>query len=204
MATNNAKAALRKPATRPRAKTADKPASKAAAKPVSKAATAGKTGAGKKPAQGAARATVQDTSRRGPGKLKLSMMTGDYEIVRALKDGTVQPEGIELVIGSYPGTADIHHRVADGKGCDINEYSGGHYVVQKAHGRADVTAIPVFLHRRFRHGFIYINKSKGIGKPSDLVGRRIGSISIGAAANYWMRGYLEDFGVPHRSVTWVI
>ena len=198
VAKNKAKAASRKPATRPAAKTAGKPVSKAAAK------TAGKTVAGKKPAQGAARAAVQDSSRRGPGKLKLSMMTGDYEIVRALKDGTVRPKGIELVIGSYPGTADIHRQVADGKGCDINEYNGGHYVVQKAYGRADVTAIPVFLHRRFRHGFIYINKSKGIAKPSDLVGRRIGSISIGAAANYWMRGHLEDFGVPHRSVTWVI
>ena len=48
---------------------------------------------------------------------------------------------------------------------DINEYNGGHYVVQKAHGRDDITAIPVFLHRRFRHGFIYINTGKGISAP---------------------------------------
>ena len=26
----------------------------------------------------------------------------------------------------------------------------------------------------------------------------------GAAANYWMRGHLEDHGAPHRSITWVI
>lgn len=143
------------------------------------------------------------TAARSPGKLKLSMMTGDYEIVRALKEGVVKPKGIELVIGGYPGTRDIHNRVATGKGCDINEFNGGHYVVQKAHGREDVTAIPVFLHRRFRHGFIYVNKAKA-SKPTDLIGKRIGSNSIGAAANYWMRGYLEDFGVPHRSVTWVI
>ena len=30
------------------------------------------------------------------------------------------------------------------------------------------------FHRRFRHGFIYINKSKGIREAKDLVGRRIG------------------------------
>jgi 4,5-dihydroxyphthalate decarboxylase len=77
-------------------------------------------------------------------------------------------------------------------------------VVQKAHGREDITAIPVFLHRRFRHGFIYINTSKGITRPSDLLGRRIACRTIGAAANYWMRGHLQDFGVPPRSVTWVI
>src|SRR3954465_12386005 len=95
-------------------------------------------------------------SRAAPGKVKLTIMTGNYEIVRALKDGTVQPKGIELVIGGYPGTRAIHGQGADGKACDINEYNGGHYVVQKAHGRDDITALPVFLHRRFRHGFIYV------------------------------------------------
>ena len=147
--------------------------------------------------------SAKTSSRRAAGKLKLSMMTGSYEIVRALKEGLVQPKGIELQIGGYPGTASIHDRVAAGKACDINEFNGGHYVVQKAHGRDDITAIPVFLHRRFRHGFIYVNKAK-VREPKDLIGKRIGSVSIGAAANYWMRGYLEEAGVPHRSVTWVI
>jgi 4,5-dihydroxyphthalate decarboxylase len=148
--------------------------------------------------------TAAKPARREAGKLRLTMMTGDYEIVRALKDGTVQPKGIELVTGFYPGTRSIHDKVAHGKACDINEYNGGHYVVQKAHGREDITAIPVFLHRRFRHGFIYINTQKGITKPSDLAGRRVGSRTIGAAANYWMRGHLEEHGAPHRSINWVI
>ncbi len=143
-------------------------------------------------------------ARRSPGKLKLSLMCGDYEIVRALKEGAVQPKGIELQAGGFPGTQAIHDRVAKGAACDINEYNGGHYVVQKAHGREDITAIPVFLHRRFRHGFIYINTSKGIARPSDLAGRRVACRTIGAAAAYWMRAYLEEHGAPHRSITWVI
>ena len=143
-------------------------------------------------------------ARRSPGKLKLSLLCGDYEIVRALKDGTVSPEGIELEAGGYPGASAIHDRVAHGKACDINEYNGGHYVVQKAHGREDITAIPVFLHRRFRHGFIYVNTSKGIVKPSDLAGRRVACRTIGAAAAYWMRAHLVEHGAPHRSITWVI
>ena len=146
---------------------------------------------------------VARSAKRAAGKLRLTMMTGSYEIVRALKEGQVSPKGIDLVTGSYPGTRGIHEAVARGRACDINEFNGGHYVVQKAHGRDDITAIPVLLHRRFRHGFIYVNKAK-VREPKDLIGARIGSVSIGAAANYWMRGYLEDAGVPHRSVTWVI
>ncbi len=163
----------------------------------------------KKPArkalrQSSSRKTAAKKPARVAGKLRLTIMTGQYDIVRAIYDGRVQPKGIELVPGAYPGTRSIHDQVAHGKACDVNEYNGGHYVVQKAHGRADITAIPVFLHRRFRHGFIYINANKGITKPSDLVGRRVACRSIGAAAAYWMRGYLEEHGAPHRSITWVI
>ena len=61
----------------------------------------------------------------------------------------------------------------------------------------------MFPHRRFRHGFIYINTGKGIQKPTDLIGRRIGVQQYQASANLWMRGILEhEYGVPHRSVEW--
>ena len=168
---------------------------KAKAKAKSKAAAKGKS---------PARAATRKAARKPAGKLRLTMLTGDYESVRALKDGTVAPKGIELVQGEFPGTGAIHDRVADNRACDINEYNGGHYVVQKAHGRDDITAIPVFLHRRFRHGFIYINTGKGITRPADLAGRRVACRTIGAAANYWMRGHLEEHDAPHRSITWVI
>ena len=171
----------------------------------SKAATSARTARTTAAKTVRTRASAPARARTSPGKLRLTMLTGDYEIVRALKDGTVRPEGIDLVIADYRGASEIHKRVAAGKGADINEFNGGHFVVQRAHGREDFTAIPVFLHRRFRHGFIYINRSMGrIREPSDLIGKRIGSTSIGAAANYWMRGYLEQAGVPHRSVTWVV
>ncbi len=180
--------------TAPTQKSQRKPAAKPAAKsPDQKTAVPANTKVAAAPAR---------VVRPAPGKLRLSMLTGDYDIVRALKDGTLKPRGIDLVIGGYQGTGDIHNQVADGKGCDINEFNGGAYVVMKRHG-AEFTALPVFLHRRFRHSFIYINKSR-VKSVADLVGGRIGSVSIGAAANYWMRGYLEDMGVPHRSVTWVV
>ena len=182
-----------------------RPAPKKAARKAAKAKAAAKKSARGTLRQSAKRkSAAKQPARRNAGKLRLTMLTGSYEIVRALKDGTVEPKGIELVTARYPGTRSIHDKVAAGEACDINEYNGGHYVVQKAHGRDDITAIPVFLHRRFRHGFIYINTSKGITQPSDLAGRRVACRSIGAAAAYWMRGHLEEHGAPHRSITWVI
>jgi 4,5-dihydroxyphthalate decarboxylase len=158
----------------------------------------------KKTAARKAPAKRRAAAKRVARKLRLTFMTGDYEIVRALRDGTVTAKGIELVPMQSPGTGAIHDRVARGRAADVNEYNGGHYVVQKAHGRDDITAIPVFLHRRFRHGFIYVNTRKGIVRPSDLAGRRVACRTIGAAANYWMRAHLEEHGAPHRSITWVI
>jgi 4,5-dihydroxyphthalate decarboxylase len=65
-------------------------------------------------------------------------------------------------------------------------------------------AIPVFLHRRFRHGFMFINTSKGISKPADLRGRKIGVKTLMTSAVLWMRGILQhEYGVPLNSIEWV-
>ena len=134
--------------------------------------------------------------------LKLTIQTGDYESVRALKDGTVRPDGIELEFPEFPGAREIHQRVAGGE-YDIGEFNAGAYMADRSRGRP-VTALPVYLHRRFRHGFAFVNTSKGIDEPRDLIGRRVGGTNFGPAGNIWVRGILEnDYGVPHASITWV-
>ena len=63
----------------------------------------------------------------------------------------------------------------------------------------------MFLHRRFRHGFVFINTNSGIKSPKDLIGKRIGGTNFMPAGNIWIRGTLEEhYGVPHRSITWVV
>ena len=135
-------------------------------------------------------------------KLKISTLTGDYEITRALKEGQVVAEGIEIEIPKFPGTRAIHIQMNKGEH-DVGEFNAGAYMANKCRGHP-VTAIPVFLHRRFRQGFIFINTSKGIKTPKDLIGKRIGGTNFAPAGNIWARGILEnDYGVPHRSITWV-
>jgi 4,5-dihydroxyphthalate decarboxylase len=76
--------------------------------------------------------------------------------------------------------------------------------VARDQGVAGAAAIPVFLHRRFRHGFMFINTAKGIAKPTDLIGKKVGVKQFQATAIVWMRGILEsEYGVPAKSIEWV-
>jgi 4,5-dihydroxyphthalate decarboxylase len=127
---------------------------------------------------------------------------GDYEIIRALKEGTVQPDGIDLTILTKMDSTTRHWRFLRNGDFDMAETSASSYIVARDTGYP-INALPVFLHRRFRHGFVFINTSKGITKPSDLIGKRVGIKSYLVTAGHWMRGILEhEYGVPHKSIEW--
>ena len=89
-------------------------------------------------------------------KLNLTFASGDYEIVKSLKDGTVTADGIELNMLTGMDSSSRHWRMLRGMEFDVAELSASSYLMAKDRG-LPLTAIPVFLHRRFRHGFIFIN-----------------------------------------------
>jgi 4,5-dihydroxyphthalate decarboxylase len=137
-------------------------------------------------------------------KLRLTVACGDYEIVRALKEGAVKADGLELVVLTGMGPRERHWRMARKAEFDVCEGNVGAYFMERDHG-APLIAIPVFLHRRFRHGFLFVNAKAGIREPKDLIGKKVGGTNFQPASNIWMRGILEDdYGLPHRQVTWVV
>jgi 4,5-dihydroxyphthalate decarboxylase len=102
------------------------------------------------------------------------------------------------------GPRERHWRMARKAEFDVCEANVGAYYMERDQG-APLTAIPVFLHRRFRHGFLFINPASGIRQPKDLIGKRIGGTNFQPASNIWMRGILEEeYSLPHRQVTWVL
>lgn len=136
-------------------------------------------------------------------KLNLTLACGDYESIRALKEGTVKPDGIELTVLTNMDSSSRHWRMIRNREFDVAETSMSSYLMAKYRDHP-FEAIPVFLHRRFRHGFIFINANAGIEKPADLIGKRIGLKTFQATAILWLRGILEhEYGVPHRDVHWV-
>ena len=136
-------------------------------------------------------------------KLSLTLACGDYEIVRALKDGSVQPDGIELTVLTDMDSSSRHWRMLRNREFDVCELSGSSYLMAKDRGQP-FSAIPVFLHRRFRHGFVFVNTSKGIRTPGDLNGKRIGLKTYQATAILYLRGLLAgEYGVDLTSIDWV-
>jgi len=135
--------------------------------------------------------------------VELSLACGDYEIVRPLIEGEVKPDGIRLNILTQMDSPTRHWRFLRNREFDMAELSASSYLAARDRDWP-VTAMPVFLHRRFRHGFVFINSAAGITKPADLVGKRIGTKSFLTTATLWLRGILEDdYGVPHRSIEWL-
>jgi 4,5-dihydroxyphthalate decarboxylase len=135
-------------------------------------------------------------------KLVLTLACGDYEIVRPLIEGKVQADGIDLTILTKMDSATRHWRFLRDGEFDVAELSASSYLAARDNDWP-FRAIPVFLHRRFRHGFMYIDTGKGIAKPKDLIGRKIGVKTLMTTAVLWMRGILEhEYGVPLKSIEW--
>jgi len=135
-------------------------------------------------------------------RIELTLACGDYEIVRALKEGLVVPDGIDLTVLTAMDAAARHWRFLNNREFDVAEVSASSYIMAFDRG-LPFTAIPVFLHRRFRHGFAFVNSTKGIRGPADLVGRKVGIQSFQVTATVWLRGILEsEYGVPYDAIQW--
>ena len=137
-------------------------------------------------------------------KLRLTVACGAYDIVKPLIEGTVEADGLDLVFLTDMGPRERHWRMGRKHEFDVCEENVGAYYMIRDQGEP-ITAIPVFLHRRFRHGFVFINTAAGIREPKDLAGKTVGGTNFQPASNIWMRGILEEhYGVPHRSITWLV
>src|ERR1044072_1498425 len=105
-------------------------------------------------------------------RLKLSFVSAFNERVQPLMDGTVQPEGVEL-IPTYSDPSETFWRQLNFEEFEIAEMSMSSYLIAKSNGM-DMIAIPVFPSRRFMHALVSINTDSGVKEPGDLTGKRIG------------------------------
>src|SRR3990172_1581559 len=134
--------------------------------------------------------------------LTLTVACHGYDRVQALIDGTVRAEGIDLRMLALP-VEEIFWRQLRHFEFDASELSMSAYLIGRSRGDLPLIAIPVFPSRVFRHSCIYVNPKKGITRPEDLVGKRIGVPEYHMTAALWIRGMLaDDYGVTPDRILW--
>jgi 4,5-dihydroxyphthalate decarboxylase len=132
-------------------------------------------------------------------RLRLALACWDYDRTRALADGSVRPEGIDLNYLALP-VEETFFRMLRQREFDVAEMSLSSYAVTLARDDPPFVAIPVFPSRYFRHSCIFVSTRSAIREPKDLVGRRIGTPEYQMTAPVWIRGILADeYGVAHTA-----
>ena len=135
-------------------------------------------------------------------KLKLSFGCWNYDRTRALMDGRVQADGIDLNYLNMP-VEETFFRMLRHKEFEVAEMSLSSYTVSLFSEARPFIAIPIFPSRFFRHSCIYVNAASGIREPKDLIGKRVGNPEYQMTAPAWIRGILQDeYQVPVDSVTY--
>lgn len=136
-------------------------------------------------------------------KLSLSIAMGNYDRNRALLDGDVPIDGVDPVFMTL-SPEEMFFRSFRHQEFDVSELSFSSHVLNVSRGTASYVAIPAFLSRAFRHSCIYIRNDKGIDRPEDLKGKKIGIAEYQLTANVWARALLEDeYGVTPGDIHWI-
>jgi 4,5-dihydroxyphthalate decarboxylase len=136
-------------------------------------------------------------------KLNLSVAIGDYDRTRPLVDGSVQIDGVEPVF-SLLEPEEIFFRAFRHAEFDVCELSLSSFAVKTARDECPYVGVPVFPSRAFRHTSIYVRNDRGIERPEDLRGKRVGVPEYQLTANVWVRAILEkDYGVSPADISWV-
>jgi 4,5-dihydroxyphthalate decarboxylase len=135
-------------------------------------------------------------------KLRLTMACWNYDRTRALLEGRIQPDGIDLNYLNLP-VEETFFRMIRRREFDAAEMSLSSYVMSLFSPERPFVAIPVFPSRVFRHSCIYVNAASAIREPKDLAGRRVGTPEYQLTAAVWIRGILSDeHALPIDSVTY--
>ncbi len=119
-------------------------------------------------------------------KLRLTLSCWNYDRVRALADGRVQPEGIDLNFLDL-SVEETFFRMLRNQEFDVAELSLSSYSVSLFRDPRPFVAIPVYPSRSFRHSCIFVSTASGVKEPKDLIGKRISSPE-----------YLEHPAAAHR------
>lgn len=135
-------------------------------------------------------------------KIRLTLACWDYDRTRALQDGRVEVEGVDLTYLPLRVEETFWRMLRYGE-FDAAEMSTGSFLMARDKGSPRLIGIPVFPSKTFRHSCIYINTDSGIQKPADMAGKRVGVPEYQITMATWARGILQhEYGVAPEKMKW--
>src|SRR3979490_2572833 len=133
--------------------------------------------------------------------IPITVASGDYDRVRALREGTMGIAGCAVSYSTVEANA-LFIRNLKHQEFDVSEMAFSTYITLKNRGALHYTAVPVFLSRAFRHSAIFVRTDR-IASPADLKGKRAGTAEYLTTMLVWMRGLLsEDYGIKPSDLRW--
>ncbi len=135
--------------------------------------------------------------------MTLTLACGRYDRTEGLLQGRIPIDGFPYVAVSLP-TEDMFRRAIQRAEFDVTELSAGSHLVQLGQGGSPYVALPIFPSRSFRLDAMYIRTDRGISRPRDLAGRRVGVPEFAMTAGVWLRGILaEHYDLDIHSIHYV-
>jgi 4,5-dihydroxyphthalate decarboxylase len=136
--------------------------------------------------------------------LKLSIGLTSNPRTWPILDGTVKPDGIDLV-PSIVSPSELFWRQLRFADFDASEMSLSSLMMTIARGDERWLGLPVFTTRHFFQNWALKRRDAGIKSPADLKGKRVGVPEYQQTAALWTRGILQhEFGVrPQDMEFWM-
>jgi 4,5-dihydroxyphthalate decarboxylase len=117
-------------------------------------------------------------------------------------NGSIVPDGIDLTC-TVAHPSEIFWRQLHFKEFDVSEMSLSSLLMATARGNTDWVGLPIFTSRRFFHTWGWARTDRGIQRPEDLKGKRVGVPEYQQTAALWSRGVLQhEFGVAPEDMEW--
>ena len=138
-----------------------------------------------------------------PDKMKLFTMIGDYPNTRALRSGAIKSDLVDYQFDDIkvPNTA-FKPLVRDAK-YDCSEIAINTFLQARYYNKPYILLPVTIVGRGQIHNLLY-NSERGVIKPTELHGKRVGVRAYTQTTGMWVRGMLAElYGMDVEKVRWV-
>ena len=156
----------------------------------------------------AGKPVVAATSNSAATSRHQSITIAGYKLDRtaALAERRVKVDGFDYDF-EEAAIGDANTHVFSGPGTrEVTEIGLHPFMLAYANeNHRNYSLLPIFPIRTFRHKSIFIRTDRGITKPEDLKGRKVGTPGFSSTSLTWIRGFMQhEYGVKPTDIEWVV